>query len=224
MLKTYEEIDSWLKQNKIEKYIINNDLTINVFSDVYIHNNMQKIPVQFNIINGNFSCKNIGLTSLKGCPKKIIGKFDCSYNPLKSLKHGPEEVKQSYHCDNCQLTSFVGCPTKIESDFYCYNNQIKSFKDSPEYIKGSFKAHNNKFNSFKHFPNNIIGFITLNNNYLTKNMLIDFDSIFSDEIMTDFSFNKDGFILALNEVKAKKELECLNQLLPGKEQKLKSRL
>lgn len=224
MLKTYEEIDSWLQQNQIKNYIINHDLTVNVFTDVLLLNEIKNIPVQFGVVHGSFICCRIGLTSLKGCPQKVLGTFDCSYNPLKSLKYGPNEVKKSYNCDNCQLTSFTGCPVKIEGDFYCYNNKIKSFKNSPEYIKGSFRVHNNKCNSFKYFPAQVRGFITLNGNYLNKDMLIDFNSVFLDEIITDFSINKEGFILALNEAKANKELECLNKLLPTKNQKLKKRL
>lgn len=224
MLKTYEEIDSWLQQNQIKNYTINHDLTVNVFTDVLLLNEIKNIPVQFGVVYGSFICCRIGLTSLKGCPQKVLGTFDCSYNPLKSLKYGPNEVEKSYNCDNCQLTSFTGCPVKIEGDFYCYNNKIKSFKNSPEYIKGSFRVHNNKFNSFKYFPAQVKGFITLNGNFLNKDMLIDFNSTFSDEIMTDFSINKEGFILALNEAKANKELECLNKLLPTKNQKLKKRL
>jgi len=56
-LKTKYEIEDWLKQSKIEKYIILDNLTVNVIGNVDLANqNITEIPVKFNIINGFFNC------------------------------------------------------------------------------------------------------------------------------------------------------------------------
>ena len=64
------------------------------------------------VIEGNFSCSSMDLTSLKGAPREVGGDFYCSSN---------------------NLTSLEGAPYKIYGDFYCFNNkltdnQIKAYK------------------------------------------------------------------------------------------------
>jgi len=51
-----------------------------------------KIPFK---VNGNFSCSNMWLTTLKGSPVEIKEGF-------------------SFHCVNNKLTSLEGCPSKLQ--------------------------------------------------------------------------------------------------------------
>jgi len=245
MLKTKEEIENWVEQHFIFNYTINDDLTVDVHEDVFLNENTPNILVQFNTIEGDFSCSNIGLTSLKGSPKVVEGCFTCGSNPLTSLKYGPVEVHKDFSCNytkiqdlqfspkfvgrdfscySCQLISFWGCPKKINGSFYCSENKIKSFQYLSKNIGGHFSAHTNEFNSFKHFPNSVEKTIILNNNPLTVDMLVDFSSTF-DDIKCDFASDKNEFLLLSDMIKAKQEKEILdNSILKNSDNKPKKRL
>ena len=246
MLKTKQEIKYWLAKHEIINYIINDDLTVDVYEDVFLSKNTPNFLVQFGTIEGDFDCSNIELTSLKGCPKIIKGNFSCSDNPLSSLKYGPIEVEKNFSCSNtditnlkfspkkvgnnfscsfCKLTSFLGCLKKINGNFSCSYNQLTSFKYLPESINGNFIATANKFNSFKFFPKNISGFIYLEQNLLIKDMLVDFDCTFND-IRCDFASKKREFLLALHVFEViKQEKNILNIFLNQNNKKeLKKRL
>src|ERR1700760_3366565 len=78
---------------------------------------LDKFPVNFGVIDGNFSCSNNRLTSLQGAPRKVTGHFFCHKN---------------------ELTNLVGAPEIIGRNFYCYSNPLKSLKGLPKlfrYIK-----------------------------------------------------------------------------------------
>lgn len=91
--------------------------------------NNGKFNVKFpDIINGDFDCSGLALTSLEGCPQVIKGDFKCNDNDLTSLK---------------------GCPKKIYGDFYCFDNPIKfNINDLPKntVIKGDMLSENKKIN------------------------------------------------------------------------------
>ena len=56
-LQTKEEIEKWLQKMNITGYKINEDLTVNTDYDVHLSdNNIKKIPVKFNKIEGDFMC------------------------------------------------------------------------------------------------------------------------------------------------------------------------
>jgi hypothetical protein len=95
-LKTKEEIKQWLDKYKIENYIINDDLTVDVDGYVNLrYKNLTNIPIKFNVIMGYYSCAVNQLTNLQGAPKEIGGYFTCSYNQLTSLQFAPKnKLKQ----------------------------------------------------------------------------------------------------------------------------------
>src|SRR5690606_19501070 len=106
MLKTKEEIEKWLDKMEIENYTINEDLTVDVKGDVdIIQRELNKIPVQFGIIEGWFECKKNKLTSLEGAPKVVEGVFNCSDNNLTSLEGCPKIVEGYFCCSGNKLTS-----------------------------------------------------------------------------------------------------------------------
>jgi len=103
------KIKQWLDEMCIRNYTINKDLTINVNDCVNLDNGLiktGKLPdyIQFNMINGCFWIRHNNLTTLKGCPKKIVsnsdynGSFRCSHNNLLSLEYAPISVDYDFEC------------------------------------------------------------------------------------------------------------------------------
>ena len=92
-----KEIKNGLDLIGITNYKINEDLTVDVNTGVYIDNkNLSEIPVKFGIINGNFNCSFNNLISLKGSPEIVGRSFDCSYNKLISLEYAPEIINRDF--------------------------------------------------------------------------------------------------------------------------------
>jgi len=101
MLKTKESIESWLKEMNIQNYVILENLSINVDDPADLSNlNLKKIPVQFNIVKGNFYCDHNQLETLEGAPQEVRGDFWCSRNQLKSLKGAPQKVGRDFYCSD----------------------------------------------------------------------------------------------------------------------------
>ena len=121
-LQTREEIEAWLQKMKIKNYTINDDLTVDVDSTVYIFGRMLKtIPVQFRS-TWHFDCSDNQLTSLDGCPREVDGYFSCSYNNLTSLKGAPRDVSDSFFCRANSLTTLKGAPKFVGKHFSCTDN------------------------------------------------------------------------------------------------------
>ena len=150
-MNTIEKIEIWLKEMNIKDYIIDdNNLTVDVFGHVDIsHKKLKKIPVQFNVIDGNFYCNNNELKTLSGSPKIVNYNFDCSSNQLKSLKYAPE---------------FIG------GDFLCCYNGIKNFKElnMNDEVYGNFEASNNLIKKIHNIPKKINKTCNLSNNLIKK--------------------------------------------------------
>lgn len=103
MYKTKEEIQKWCDEYLIiEKYFINDDLTVDVYGNVYLAaRNLATIPIQFNIVEGHFNCHYNSLISLEGSPKIVYGDFNCSHNYcIKSLKYCPKLICGDFICND----------------------------------------------------------------------------------------------------------------------------
>ena len=125
-MKTFKE---FLNESTI-KFKINKDLSIDAFQDVNIATkNLKEIPLNFNIIEGNFACSDNKLITLKGCPKEVKGNFYCHINQLTSLDGCPKIVRGSFWCSNNQLTSLKGCPKEVLRNFNCSDNKVKFTKE-----------------------------------------------------------------------------------------------
>ena len=62
---TEQEIHDICNEYHIENYSINQDGSIDVNGDVYLHNmNLDKLPLKFNKVSGHFDCFYNKLTSL----------------------------------------------------------------------------------------------------------------------------------------------------------------
>ena len=125
-------IETWLEQQNVQNYTINDDFTIDVDGDVnLVRKNLIEFPdyIQFNIVKGYFDCYSTHLTSLKGTPEEVGDFFDCSYNQLTSLEGTPKEVAGGFYCNHNKLTSLEGTPKEIGGNFLCGNNKVKFTED-----------------------------------------------------------------------------------------------
>lgn len=96
-------IKQWLEKYRIKNYNLNDDLTINVATDVNLASQLLgNFPdyIQFYYISGNFNIQHNNITSLKGCPQIVNGMFSCSNNQLTTLKYSPKEVNNQFFCHN----------------------------------------------------------------------------------------------------------------------------
>jgi len=87
-------IEKWLDKN-IRNFvrtrcIINDDYTIDshISITLYLDKDVKELPeyIQFNEINGDFDISENHLTSLRGCPRIILGNFWCYGNDVEFSK------------------------------------------------------------------------------------------------------------------------------------------
>ena len=128
-LTTIDEITKWLRKYEIKKFTILKDNSVNVHEDVRLSNklaNLLKLPLNFNIVEGDFDISDNELTSLEGSPKKVTGSFMAHKNEIFSLKGGPKEVGASFIILHNNISSLEHSPTLVKEDFICSHNPLKS--------------------------------------------------------------------------------------------------
>ena len=83
---TREEVIEVCEKYEIENYAINDDLSIDVDSDVYLDSqSLEYLPLKFNYVSGNFNCFVNKLTDLEHFPE-VSGDINIGYkNPIYSL-------------------------------------------------------------------------------------------------------------------------------------------
>ena len=172
-------IKTWLREHKVRKCTINDDLTIDVNGDVDLTQfNFENFPdyIQFGVVKGFFWTPHEDLMSLRGCPREVEGNFscggyknkfttlegaprivggtfDCSHNEnLVSLEGGPEEVGFGFLCHDCGLTSLKGAPKKVGHSFSCSQNKLTSLVGAPKVLEGDFNCEYNNLTSLKGAP------------------------------------------------------------------------
>jgi hypothetical protein len=140
-MNTLEFCEKYLKN-----YTINPDDTIDVDGNVNLDGflgNMEKLPVKFGKVSGNFWCSNNKLTTLEGCPKYIGGDFNCNFNKLTTLK-GIEkcEILGNFYCNgnnkNPPENYIYILTAKIGGDIFTYNdaidNILNTYKNEVKYL------------------------------------------------------------------------------------------
>ena len=84
------KIESWLEKHNVTRYVINEDLSVDVKGTVYLsYKHLQSIPIKFRNVSGSFFCSNNNLISLEGCPENVGKDFICSFNKLAGLDGCP---------------------------------------------------------------------------------------------------------------------------------------
>jgi len=92
-------IIEWLEEMKVERYYINEDLTIDILGDLNLTNkNLNNLPnfIKFNIVYGGFYGAGNNWTSLVGMPNEICGDFGLRESYLSETEGKPfieEEVR-----------------------------------------------------------------------------------------------------------------------------------
>ncbi len=155
----------------IKNYTINPDGTIDVDGDVDLFGkNLNKLPLKFREVTGNFSCsenklttleggpQSVGchfscrgnqLTTLEGAPKLVGGSFYCYENNLHTLEGAPHSVGGVFDCSLNRLTTLEGAPQSIIGDFICYRNQLTTLEGAPKSIGGGFYCESNPLDSIR---------------------------------------------------------------------------
>jgi hypothetical protein len=129
-MSTEEIISACLKYG-IENYKVNSNGTVDVFGNVVLmHLDLEEIPIVFRRVNGNFTCHNNRLTSLKGSPLIVNGYFDCSFNFLTSLEYSPTIVYGDYSCSKNKLLTLENGPYEVGGNFFCNSRDIASMSHS----------------------------------------------------------------------------------------------
>jgi hypothetical protein len=163
---TTEEI---LNHLSIEKYKINEDGSVDIKGSVDLRFlQLNKIPLKFKNVTGNFNCYNNQLTSLEGAPQTVGGNFNCQDNQLISLEGAPQTVGGDFYCDDNQLTSLEGAPQTVGGNFSSRNNRLTSLEGAPQSIEGDFDCYNNQLTSLKDAPQKIGGEFNCSQNQLTS--------------------------------------------------------
>lgn len=195
--KKKRNIKNILNQFKISNYVINNDLSVDVYEDVIMNNDnnnkpLKSIPLKFGKVTGSFFVRCQRLTSLHNCPYEVTEQFDCSENLLTSLEFCPKKVGASFICNDNQLTSLKYCPENINGSLFCYNNEIATFEYFPKEIKVDLKMQNNK---------------------ILKEELANFKTVVHTHILDDFFCNNNKFFDEVNYQKIKQEQQNLEGIL-----------
>lgn len=145
--KTKEEVKKMCKNFGIEEYLINDDLSIDVYNHFRFPIGGQAyIPLNFNEITGNFTFRHSSLKSLKGCPKIIGGSLDVSWNNLRSFEDGPNEIKRNLICNTNNIKTLKGFP-KVNGKINIKDNSVYS-------LINTFINKNNQnelINEFNHY-------------------------------------------------------------------------
>jgi len=156
MVKSVKKVDTLLNAYFIVNgpVTIRPDLVVDVHGDVMLRRNqyIEKFPVQFGSVSGNFWCENNQLMSLQGAPDHVGGNFSCEGNKLTSLQGAPHRVGLNFKCNSNKLTSLQGAPDHVVGDFRCSNNRLMDLQGSPTHVGRDFLCDRNKLVSLVGAP------------------------------------------------------------------------
>ena len=116
-----------------------------------------KLVVKFGVVEGDFICESLQLTSLEGSPQKVGGGFFCDDNELTSLEGAPQEVGGIFNCGYNKLISLKGAPQEVSGGFYCGVNRLTTLEGAPQEVGGNFDCGENKLTSLAGAPQKVGG-------------------------------------------------------------------
>lgn len=194
LLTEKTSIEKWLIKHDILKFELIEDkdygYVVNVYQHVSLKNkDLKAFKVKFNVINGNFSCNDNELISLKGSPHTVNGFFNCSYNNLNNLKGGPHTVNGVFDCSENRLISLVGGPTFVSDTYYCDYNNINDLLGIPEKLTNGLYCRHNTLKNLQNGPK-YLSFAM----YLTSNKLKTIDikhlPMFLGDVHIELKYNE----------------------------------
>lgn len=119
MLVDKIQISSWLLDNNINNYQINEDFSVDVGGDVDIrYKSLLSLPVQFGCVSGTFDCSYNELKYLDGSPKRVGGNFFCNSNKIVCLHCMPLFVGVSVNSSSNLLTSLDSNISEVKGETY----------------------------------------------------------------------------------------------------------
>ena len=164
-----EGVKQFLDLMGVEKYTINEDLSVDVKGDVDISNKgLGTIPVKFGRVGGYFTCHSNRLTSLQGAPREVGGSFYCHSNRLTSLEGAAQKVGGYFYCSSNRLTSLEGAAQEVGGGFDCSYNKLTSLQGAPQKVGGYFTCHSNRLTSLQGSPQEVGGSFACSGNKLTS--------------------------------------------------------
>lgn len=87
---TVENIDANNYKDYIGKFV-------NVTCNVWLNDlGLEKLPIKFGKVGGDFDCSNNNLTSLEGAPYRVGCEFYCTDNKKKFTEHDVKKVCKVY--------------------------------------------------------------------------------------------------------------------------------
>jgi hypothetical protein len=105
--------------------ITKNGDVYDIDGNIMIGFRIDKFPIKFGKVSGEFIILESGLTTLEGCPSYIGGDFSCTGNRLTSLEGCPSYVGGKFGCSRNKLTTLKGIEKcEIIGGFYCWKNDI----------------------------------------------------------------------------------------------------
>lgn len=125
--------------------------------------------IEGKVYDGDIDCSGQELTSLEGCPRKVLREFNCSSNKLETLEGGPQETGRNYTCHLNGLKSLKGGPKIVKGYFGCTDNQLETLEGGPEIIEGSYDCSDNILTTLKGAPKKTVIFWCQNNHL--KNLI-----------------------------------------------------
>ena len=149
------------------RYDYDGDLDSGILKN-FVSEDNNGFTIDFGKITGDFSCSELGLTSLKGAPTEVSGSFWCSWNRLTSLEGAPQTVGGDFNCQGNQLTSLEGVPIKIGESFNCSDNKLTSLEEAPQEVGWGFNCMDNQLTSLKGAPQKVGGSFSCSDNQLTS--------------------------------------------------------
>ena len=202
-LKIYEnyqteaEVDKICQEYVIYNWSINKDGLVDVNGSVDLSSKgLEKLPLKFGIVSGDFWCYNNKLTTLKGAPQSVDGSFWCGNNQLTTLEGAPQSVGVNFNCHSNKLTTLECSPLRVYGYFSCYNNQLTTLKGAPESVSSNFWCDDNKLTTLEGAPLRVDGNFWCNGNPLPdliKRNMKWIKHIIANQEMYHI-YNKDGSI------------------------------
>jgi hypothetical protein len=149
-LKRFNEqeksIEDWCIELNLYDYTIEKGIVNFYYSNVNISKkNLERFPIEFGFIAGDFICSDNNLINLNGAPKRTLFSFECNNCNLETLEGCPEKVGSNFCCNNNNLTTLEGSPKSVGQDFRCRGNQLKSFIGCPKVGRDLHCQRNNLY-------------------------------------------------------------------------------
>ena len=108
-----EEIEAWLQNyligtdhNEVLSYTINNDLSVDFHSSVYLcKRGLKRFPFKIREVHGFFNCGQNSLVTLENGPDIVHGNFSCRNNPLLTIDFIPRQVDDTLFISHTKIKS-----------------------------------------------------------------------------------------------------------------------